>query len=164
MTDPVTLWRVATETRAYKAEDLSGDGAAKSPGRWNAPGQHVLYAAPSPALAVLETAAHIDSASFPLNRYLVRLTVPRELWDARRELGVADLDARAPAWAAVPAGRASADVGSEWYTDAREPMLVVPSVIVPEESAVVINATHPRARLIQARIVRPVTYDKLFRR
>lgn len=41
------LWRIATETRRYKATDLTGGGAAASPGRWNEDNQPVVYAAPA---------------------------------------------------------------------------------------------------------------------
>lgn len=54
-------------TRRYKAEDLSGNGAADTPGRWNRHNQHVLYAALTLAIAVLETAAHLRAASLPLD-------------------------------------------------------------------------------------------------
>ena len=50
------LWRIAAETRQYAADDLSGAGAARHPGRWNDVGEPVLYTAPSISLAVLETA------------------------------------------------------------------------------------------------------------
>ena len=92
-----TLWRIATETRDYKANDLSGGGAAKSPGRWNAPGQFVVYAAETLALAVLETTAHIDNAGLPLNRFVVQIQVPQALWEARAELKAAYLDDKDPA-------------------------------------------------------------------
>ena len=51
------LWRIATETREYRAIDLSGAGAARDPGRWNAAREPVVYCAPTIAIAVLETAA-----------------------------------------------------------------------------------------------------------
>jgi len=50
------LWRIAADTRKYGADDLSGGGAAASPGRWNDEGQVALYTAPTIAIAVLETA------------------------------------------------------------------------------------------------------------
>lgn len=154
------LWRIAAETRAYGADDLTGAGAAKSPGRWNEAGQRVLYAAPTIAMAVLETAAHIDDAGLPLNRYLVELTVPDAVWAARETKRVSDLDVT---WAAIPAGRESVQQGADWYRSATAALLEVPSVIVPEESTVVINATHPQAGSIAARIVRPFEYNRLFR-
>ena len=70
------LWRIAAETREYTANDLSGMGAAKRPGRWNEEGTPVVYCAPTAAMAVLETAAHVDPAGFPYNRFLVTIEVP----------------------------------------------------------------------------------------
>ncbi len=58
------LWRIAAETRKYPADDLSGGGAAASPARWNDEKQAVLYAAPTIAIAVLETAVHINDAEY----------------------------------------------------------------------------------------------------
>lgn len=157
----MNLWRIAAETRAYSADDLSGSGAAKHPGRWNEEGQHVLYSAPTIALAVLETAAHIDDAGFPLNRFLVQLKVPDALWKAREVLRASDLPA---SWAAIPAGRASVQAGAQWLRAMSSAVLEVPSVIVPEESATLINPLHPAAKKISAVVVRRFEYNKLFRR
>jgi RES domain-containing protein len=156
----VILWRIAADTRAYGADDLSGAGAAKNPGRWNDAGQRVLYAAPTIAIAVLETAAHIDDAGLPLNRYLVEITVPDAIWAAREVLDTHKLDVT---WAAIPAGRASVKHGADWIKRASAALLVVPSVIVPEEPAVVINTNHPDAAGLKARIVRLFEYNRLFR-
>jgi RES domain-containing protein len=160
VTDAITLWRVAAETRDYKANDLSGHGAANYPGRWNAVGEHVVYAAMTLSLAVLETAAHIDDSGLPLNRYVVQLTVPIATWHARQELKWSAID---PAWCAIPAGRASVNLGSAWYQSAQSALLIVPSAVVREENAVLINATHQDAKGIKARTVRPFEYNRLYR-
>ena len=154
------LWRIAADTRAYGADDLSGAGAAKSPGRWNEVGQPALYTAPTIAIAVLETAAHIDDGGLPLNRYLVEITVPDAIWSARETLDLKRLD---PNWAAIPAGRGSVKPGSDWIKGGTAALLVVPSVIVPEEPAVVINTMHADAAALKARIVRLFEYNRLFR-
>jgi RES domain-containing protein len=161
VTVAVNLWRVAEETRGYKANDLSGRGAAKYPGRWNARGAHVVYAATTLSLAVLETAAHIDDAGLPLNRFVVQITVPAAIWNARQKLEWSALD---PAWSAIPAGRASVELGSFWYQSATSALLLVPSVVVREESAVLINATHADAKGIKARTIRALEYASLFRK
>lgn len=160
MSDVVTIWRIATETRDYKANDLTGTGAAKSPGRWNNAGEYVIYAAPTLALAVLETAAHLDAAGLPLNRYVIRIDVPADVFAAREEFDPSTLD---PAWSAIPAGRGSADLGSKWYQECRLPILLAPSVIVPEERVVIVNAKHPQASRIAASTIRQFTYTSLFR-
>ena len=154
------LWRIASETRQYGAADLSGAGAAAKPGRWNAIGEAVLYAAPTIAMAVLETAAHIDDAGLPQNRFVVRIDVPEKMWRARITLGV---DALPVAWAAIPAGRTSVGFGSRWIREGASALLEVPSVIVPEETVVALNATHPEIERLKATVVRRFDYPRLFR-
>lgn len=154
------LWRIAADTRQYPADDLSGGGAAAHPGRWNDTGQNVLYAAPAISIAVLETAAHIDDGGLPLNRYLLELEVPDDVWAAREELDVATLPIT---WAAIPAGHASVRVGSNWLVSLRSPILLVPSVVVPEERAALINPNHAMSKRITARTVRRFEYNRMFR-
>ena len=154
------LWRIAADTRTFGANDLSGAGAAKSPGRWNDVGQHVLYTAPTIAIAVLETAAHIDDGGLPLNRFLVKITVPEKTWSARETLDIRKLDMT---WSAIPAGSASVKPGSDWIKGRSAALLVVPSVIVPEEPAVMINTAHPDAAGLTARTIRQFEYNRLFR-
>jgi RES domain-containing protein len=156
----VILWRIAAETRRYAADDLSGAGAAKSPGRWNDDGEHVIYSAPTIAIAVLETAAHVDDAGLPLDRYLVRIDVPDKVWAARTIMDVSSLPVT---WAAIPAGRVSVQAGSAWLRGRASAILEVPSVIVPEEPAALINPVHPDAKLLTAQLVRPFEYSRLFR-
>lgn len=153
-------WRIAAETRRYAGDDLRGGGAAAHPGRWNDDRQAVIYAAPTIAMAVLETAAHVDGSGLPLNRFLVRIEVPDATWAARAELDISMLPA---AWAAIPAGRASVSVGAEWVASLRSAILLVPSVIVPEEPAALINPAHPAAKGLSATVVRTFDYDRLFR-
>ena len=154
------LWRIAADTRQYRADDLSGGGAAKRPGRWNDSSEAVIYAAPSIAIAVLETAAHVDDSGLPLNRYLVELNVPDDVWALREELDTSTLPAT---WSAIPASKASVEIGSAWLTSLRTPILLVPSVIVPEEMASLINPSHIEAKRISARVVRLFEYNRLFR-
>jgi RES domain-containing protein len=156
----VKLWRIAAETRKYAAHDLSGGGAAASPGRWNDDKQAVIYSAPTIAIAVLETAAHIDDAGLPLNRFLVEINVPDDVWAMHEVVALASLPAT---WSAIPAGGASVQVGSTWLASMRSPILLVPSVIVPEELAALINPLHPASAKITAKVIRPFEYNKLFR-
>jgi len=154
------LWRIAADTRQYGADDLSGGGAAKRPGRWNDIGEAVIYAAPTISIAVLETAAHIDDTGLPLNRYLLELDVPDDVWALREELDVATLP---PTWSAIPASHRSVKIGSAWLASLRSPILLVPSVIVPEERTSLINPNHPEGKRITARVVRLFEYNRLFR-
>ena len=154
------LWRIAAETRKYSATDLSGGGAANSPGRWNDDKEPVVYSAPTMAMAVLETAAHVDDSGLPLNRYLVEIDVPDDVWAKREEIGITKLP---PSWASIPAGRASVKVGSKWLLSLTSPILMVPSVIVPEEWVSLINPKHPESSKISAKLLRLFEYNRLFR-
>ena len=156
----VSLWRIAAETRLYKADDLSGAGAAKHPGRWNEEGDAIVYASPSRALAVLETVAHLDDTGLPLNRFLVRIDVPGPVWAKRQKLEVVEMD---PGWRAIPAGRASARLGHEWVVANKSALLMVPSVIIEEEANVLINPRHSGAAGVTAAVVRLFEYNRLFR-
>ena len=66
-------------------------------------------------------------------------------------------------WASIPAGRASVQAGSDWLRSLSSALLEVPSVIVPEESAVVVNPMHPEARQLTAKSIRLFEYNRLFR-
>jgi RES domain-containing protein len=150
------LWRIATQTSAYAATDLSGTGARLTGGRWNSPGRPVVYTSASMSLAVLETVVHLKSSTFPFARYLVRLEVPHALWKARRICGPDD----APAgWDALPAGNVSRHHGDAWLAAGQPALLEVPSVVLPEESNVLINPLHRDAHKVKATMVRPFAYD-----
>ncbi len=155
------LWRIAAETRSYAATDLSGRGAASYPGRWNDTGLPVVYSASTLALAVLETAAHVDDAGLPQNRFVVQIDVPDNVWKHRQTLDLATLP---PTWSAIPAGSASIKIGSDWLKSQASAILLVPSVIVPEEYAALINPQHPAAGKIKATVTRAFDYKRLFRR
>jgi RES domain-containing protein len=153
----VYLWRIATDTADYEADDLGGKGAEKTGGRWNRPGRPVIYTASTVALACLETVVHLGAGSLPLNRFLVRVEVPDEVWAAARQLTPADLRV---GWNAIPEGKVSLDTGDGWLHDARTALLVVPSVIVPEESNVLINPRHADTARIRAVKARAWFYDQ----
>lgn len=156
----VSVWRIATDTPTYEAHDLNGKGAELNGGRWNRAGRPVVYSASSIALACLETVVHLNQAGLPLNRFLVRIDVPDGVWAARRILGVADL---AVGWSAIPEGKVSLDVGDAWLQAGDSALLLVPSVIVPEEMNVLINVRHSDAAKIQATKVRHWLYDSRVR-
>lgn len=101
----VALWRIAATTSRYVADDLSGAGAKNTGGRWNPTGIAVTYSSENIALAVHETVVHLRSGGLPLNRYLVRIDVPDDVWTARQTL------APSVGWDALPAGMISMQAG-----------------------------------------------------
>jgi RES domain-containing protein len=152
----VELWRIGTDTPGYTAEDMSGKGAELTGGRWNEKGVPVVYTASSRALACLETVVHFNAGGLPLNRYLVRVEVPDAVWAK----ALAYDQASAPVgWDAEPPGRESIRLGTDWLKSIGSALLIVPSVIVPEEVNILINPLHPDSAAIGATKVRKWTYD-----
>lgn len=155
MSPSVVVYRIATDTPRYEADDLSGRGAWLTGGRWNRPGIPMIYASTSRALACLETIVHLSDEPLPLNRYLVEISVPPDCWQARTVF-----DALSHVgWDALPAGRRSIDWGTLWNAGGQALLAEVPSAIVPEEPNVLVNPIHPDAGRLQARKVRRWTYD-----
>jgi RES domain-containing protein len=61
-------WRI---TRATKTADaFSGEGARLFGGRWNSPGNRLLYTASSRSLGILEVLTHLTKSA-PLNNYVL---------------------------------------------------------------------------------------------
>ena len=84
MSGEISIWRIASQGLTWKANDLSGNGAALSPGRWNSRDRPIVYSSSSIALACLETVVHLagdDPLPFP--RQLVRITIPSHHWQQR---------------------------------------------------------------------------------
>lgn len=111
-------------------------------------------------MAVLETAAHVRANRLPLDRYVIRISVPDDVW-ARRQITTVEM--LSPGWDAVPAGLISIRHGSVWLASQSSALLQVPSVIVPEEPIILINPRHPDSSGITARAIRKFAYSHLFR-
>ena len=151
------VWRIASETSEYAADDLTGLGAYKTGGRWNSKNHCVLYCADSPSLACLETLVHMGAWNLPLRRYLVAIDIPDMLWKARKSYHAKSL---ANDWDKVPVEPVSCQLGDVWLKRKQSVVLVVPSAIVPEDSVILINPLHTDAHKIKAEKVRVWQYDQ----
>ena len=153
----VPVWRIALEAPTYAANDLSGTGAKMTGGRWNSKGTPVVYCATNIALATLETVHSLRSGALPFTRYLVRIDVPDAVWDARQVL-----DQLPGGWDAIPAGLTARTAGDVWVASGASALLLVPSVIVPDEYNVLINPQHGDVDSITATTVKRWIYDPRF--
>jgi RES domain-containing protein len=152
----ITVWRIATDTRTYEADDLSGTGAKQTGGRWNAVGDALVYTSETQALACLETVVHLNAGGLPLNRYLVSVAIPDPVWTE----ALTETPGSLPVgWDADPSGRASIQFGTAWIRSEASALLRVPSVIVPDEYNVLINPLHPGSSAITAVKIRKWLYD-----
>lgn len=155
MTASIKVWRIATDTPDYTADDSSGAGAKQTGGRWNRAGTPMVYCASSIALACLETTVHLNFDGLPLNRYLVEVTIPASVWAAARSIKP---DSHI-GWNAIPAGKVSLDAGDAWLASSASLVLLVPSVVVPEECNVLLNPRHPDITKIKFKKIRQWHYD-----
>jgi RES domain-containing protein len=151
----VELWRIAADTPDYGADDATGEGARRTGGRWNRPGLPVLYTSTTRALGCLEVLVHLSGMkNLPLNRYLVRIDVSDAAWAARTVFHVADH----VGWDTEPPGLVSLDWGASWHKNGTL-LAEVPSIVVPEETNVLINPQATEMRLVKVQKVRRWDFD-----
>jgi RES domain-containing protein len=62
-------------------------------------------------------------------------------------------------WDALPASKTSIDWGTAWVRASSDLLVVVPSVVVPDEMNVLLNPLHPDAKKLVAVKVRKWLYD-----
>jgi RES domain-containing protein len=150
------IWRIATHTANVHAVSLNGDGARITGGRWNSKGRPAVYASSTIALATLETLMHLGGSVGARNAFLVRITVPASVWRGREIVEANDLEVT---WLAEPAGSTSIEFGDAWLDRLSAPLLLVPSVIVPEEFNVLLNPAHRAIARMSASVIRQFLYD-----
>lgn len=152
------LWRLSS---ARRARDFSGGYGLLHSGRWNTQGRPVTYCSTVPSLAALEKRVHVaDPALLPLQS-MVEYEAPDDL-----RLRAIDLTTLPSDWALGEVDTQT--LGDQWLDATTEPLLIVPSVIVPIPSApernVLINHRHADvSRITIARVVSFVLDPRLFR-
>lgn len=129
-------------------------GAAMVGGRWNSPGQPVIYGALSYAGAMLEILVHANIGRVPVTHgYVVA-----EVADS--------VPAERIAAHSLPAGWDSDDItiarqlGDRWRQEAKTALLLVPSVVTRLEWIAVVNPLHPDARQFSVSQAQPVVWDQ----
>lgn len=150
------LWRLCDAR--FAAAALDGEGARLFGARWNNPGQRAVYLSEHLSLAALEL---IVNANRRLSGAYVAIAVnvPGGLTVHRPALG--DLPA---GWRESPAPATTRAFGSEWLGRAREALMCIPSVIIPDESNYLLNPDHPDAKRIEPLAPVPFSFDpRLFR-
>jgi len=163
VSEVISIWRIASQGLTWEANDLSGNGAALNPGRWNSLDRPIVYSSSSIALACLETVVHLagdDALPFP--RQLVRITIPSHHWQQRKIFANEEFSG----WSSAPTPEhedewlaATRAWGDAWLLGLDSLLAEVPSVIVPEETNLLLNPRHPAHGVLVAEIVRPWVYD-----
>jgi RES domain-containing protein len=143
-------WRIVKAKHAATA--FSGEGAARTGGRWNSRGVVVVYASASKSLAALETLVHLNPpVAFKCVAFRIRIDL--ELVGKLSFL-------RLPVdWQAEPPAPSSQVIGDAWVREARSAVLEVPSVIIPGESNYLLNPAHRDFRTILIGEPEPFAFD-----
>ena len=137
-------WRILKQKHAATA--CSGEGAAKTGGRWNLRGVPVVYVSCTKALAALENLVHLNP---PVLFNYVALCLKFD--DALVEVFPAKT---LPAdWQTKPPPSSAKAIGDAWVREARSAVLALPGVIISGELNYLINPAHPGFKNIS--IVKP---------
>lgn len=124
---------------AHRHSAFQGEGARLYGGRWNSPGQPVVYTAASLSLATLEVLVHLDDTSS-----LARLFSYFEAKIPEDFVETITPNSLPPTWLADEAGFASRNIGDLWLRQKRSCALAVPSVVTPGEWNYLLNPAHPQ--------------------
>ncbi|MCI0435937.1 MAG: RES family NAD+ phosphorylase [Gemmatimonadetes bacterium] len=144
------IWRVARKPFAA----LDGEGARQFGARWSSEGVAVVYAASHLSLSALEYLVHIDPGDVPDDLVALSIDVPDDA-----AVIVVTPDDLPAGWRETPPRAACQRIGNDWVADGKALLLRLPSVLVPEESNVLVNPAHPRAREVRVARTRPFVYD-----
>jgi RES domain-containing protein len=140
-------WRIVK--KKHQSDALTGEGARLFGGRWNTPGQAILYAAGTLSGALLEILVHSNRRM--LSYYVVyRLEFPKRVVSQIVETELPEH------WRSVPAPPELGRIGDQWCIEQRSAVLRVPNAIVPLEPNYLINSVHKDYRLIE--IDGPMSY------
>ncbi|MEL7059570.1 MAG: RES family NAD+ phosphorylase [Acidobacteriota bacterium] len=146
------LWRLVASR--YLTSALSGEGARRYSGRWHHAGTPVVYCASSRPLAVLELLVHVDPYQAPEQLHFL----PLEVSDDRLEQ--LDLSTLGEGWSDQPARDVTRDLGTAWATEGLSLGLIVPSVVLPSETNVVLNPLHPDMGSVRVGAPEPFRFDR----
>ena len=140
--------------KAYARAPFDGEGAYRYGGRWSSPGMRLSYASEHQSLAMLEYFVHLDRDDSPGDLVLAIADVPDGVTRERVEIG------NLPAgWRQSAAPPELTRIGDEFAQRGEHCILLVPSVLAPNENNCLINPEHREFKKIVVRQVEPLSYD-----
>jgi RES domain-containing protein len=142
-------WRIVKEKHVATA--FSGEGAAKTSGRWNSRGVAIVYTSATRSLAALETLVHLNPPIM-FNYKIIRIEFAGEL--------VESIGSSLPNdWKLEPPPPSTKQMGDAWVRRATTAILAVPSIIIPGEMNYLLNPTHPGFHKIKIHSPVDFTFD-----
>lgn len=127
-------------SKAKYAIDLKGEGARLFGGRWNNKMIGCLYTSENRALAVLEYTVNVNIDDIPRALNITTIEIPDRPITILNE---ADLPGD---WKHSPAPSSTKDFGSKLLLAAAEPVIRIPSAVLPAEFNYLLNPLHPDSK------------------
>ncbi len=142
-------WRIIKAKRAATA--FTGEGAAKTGGRWNSRGVSVVYTSATKSLATLESLVHLNP---PVTFTYVAFSMKFD--DALVEVfPIKNLPAD---WRTEPPPPSTKAIGDDWVKAGRSAVLALPSVITGETNYL-LNPAHRDFKKITIGKAEPFVFD-----
>jgi RES domain-containing protein len=147
------VWRLV---RPEFAKELDGEGARLFGGRWNSRGRNALYTSSHLSLSVLEVYVHIPSELRDVLPTLqaVQISVP----DSADVTRISQNDLRKLIGQDDPLAACRAK-GDHWLEGGASLVFEVPSILVPEETNIILNPVHPRMPEVEIIASRAFRFD-----
>lgn len=114
--------------------ELDGEGSRIYGGRWNFIGNPMVYASCQLSLALLELLVHTDIDLIPEDLVSLKIDIPEHVSQETMMLP--------KNWHKHRDDNLLKHMGTQWLTQKRSAVLLVPSIIVPNEKNVLINPLH----------------------
>ncbi len=122
----------------YK-DDLSGKGAELFGGRWNPIGYPALYTSENRALCALEILAHTPKDFLPPKYIIQSILIPKML---EKEIVDIKLKNLPPEWNLIQPDESTENFGLRYFNEKNKLGIKVPSVIIQQESNIILNPLH----------------------
>lgn len=145
----ITCYRIADSRYPI----FSGDGAQRIGGRWNLVGRSVIYASQNLSCAMLELRVHLNGIPLPDTHKYIEITSNSEVSTEELSLKVFK------SWD-VTNDSDSKDYGDKWLEEKRSLILIVPSIIIPQEKNFIINPNHLEFKKLKASRPKALDWDE----
>lgn len=135
------------------ANDLSGEGARLSGGRWNHKLTPCIYASENRALALLEYTVNINIDEIPRALSFAIIEIPG---DSILQLTIPELPGN---WTASPAPSSTKDFGTALLKKKENSIIKIPSAVIAQEYNFLINPLHPDIAKCKILSITDFVYD-----
>lgn len=144
----ITVSRICAD--AFKDSIFSGEGAFLNGGRWNSPGNRVVYTAQSLSLATLELLVHLDARQIKSNFVHA---------EAKFQVGIVSEIDLSQTWLTSASSDEFKVIGDRWIRDNKSAILRVPSIVSKQEYNYLFNPKHPDFPKITLHETAAFTFD-----